>query len=308
MKLTNCVVVVALLLWPGILVRAQERLQLAQSRPPIPAVASVDADGRVILRMQVEVFAAKPTKGAPGSENPPVFEPSWTEHSLVLKEKDIVKVQNTSGKAIAFKDLRAHLPKETAALYTWSDKVDPLHLRIIKEGTLIFYLAAPSAPTGPTVGTSAVPRLVSIPPGPAPAATPVTGLETFLKKQGYRAVPLERSSGLLTVRVEIRGKKVLLCLDTGAAYTCLDRYRLRDLSLEWNDDVWCLLDDLEVGGFRTGKFTVAAYDMTAVNQGIRMQNGPSLDGLLGADVLRPLSAVIDHAGATLYLRKPEPTK
>lgn len=41
---------------------------------------------------------------------------------------------------------------------------------------------------------------------------------------------------------------------------------------------------------------------------LRAMNQPECDGLLGANVLRPLRAVIDHAGRVLYLHPKERSK
>ena len=47
------------------------------------------------------------------------------------------------------------------------EPVDPLHLRVLKEGTLVFALPAPRAPTG-----SGIPGSGAAPFGPAPRNVP----------------------------------------------------------------------------------------------------------------------------------------
>ena len=48
--------------------------------------------------------------------------------------------------------------------------------------------------------------------------------------------------------------------------------------------------------------------MTGTNRVARAWSVAPVDCLLGADIFRQYAAVLDHAGAVLYLRKPEPKK
>jgi hypothetical protein len=216
-------------------------------------------------------------------------ESAWREETYHLEEAQ-VRVCDTNGKEVDWKTLKTLLKKETPGLYSYYEKIDPLHLRNIKEGTLIFMFRLPEEPQH----------------APKPA---FAGLPELLRKHGYLAVPLERSgSGHLVVRVQINGKMVLLAVDTGANESCLDRWRVRHLGLKWEDDVECVLKAMEIGKLKTGEVRVVAHDMTEANETNKAYNYPLLDGLLGADVLQKFSAVIDHGGAALYLRKREEKK
>jgi hypothetical protein len=288
-------VIAALMLAQGGKARAEEKLSLPKSSTPTPVVASMDKDGRVVLRMQVPEYRANSAiKVDPGaSDTPGVYEMVWREQTYRLDVKE-VKVYDTAGKEIDAKALPRLLSKETLAVYSYDPKLDPLHLRTIKDGTLIFVYLPPK-------------------PGKAPEAdgnAPVPGLADFLKKQGYVAVPLERLGieSRFGVRVRVRGKELLLVVDTGAANSHFDRFRVRHLDLKSDDDGVFDLDGMEIGGLKSGRLMVYPIDMTDSNKAERILNCPLLDGLLGADVLQPLAAVMEYGGAVLYLRKQESKK
>jgi hypothetical protein len=176
------------------------------------------------------------------------FELYWHEQTFHVEIKN-VKVYDSAGKPIDAKALPKLFKKETPALW-FSEKLDPLHLRTVKEGTLAFvYLDPKPAPGGARVKEA--------------KNTPIPGLADLLKKQGYVAVPLKRlCSGHLGVHVQVRGKKLFLMLDTGASNTSFDRRQVRHLGLDWGDHAQCVLDDMEISGIKTGRFWVTAHDET----------------------------------------------
>jgi RNA polymerase sigma factor (sigma-70 family) len=75
-----------------------------------------------------------------------------------------IRVHDAKGREIDAKELRQRLKKETIALASADGQpVDPLHLRLYKEDTLVFVLPQ---------GSPAVPGAAPIAPPPAPAAAP----------------------------------------------------------------------------------------------------------------------------------------
>jgi hypothetical protein len=86
------------------------------------------------------------------------------------------KVRDTQGKVVGAKQLPNRLLGETAALIHWGQTVlDPLHLRLIKDGTLVIWLPLRTTPAFPAVDeTFGVPPVAVEPmlAPPAPAAQP----------------------------------------------------------------------------------------------------------------------------------------
>jgi hypothetical protein len=221
---------------------------------------------------------------------------TWREVTYRLSPKEVA-AYDSSCKKLDAKELPGLLKQETLALYSHGAKLDPLSLRTVRPGTLIFVHPDPDN-CGPDGGEKAA----------AEPEVRARGLGDFFSKQGYKAVPLQRLGAELVVQVRIGQNKLLLCLDTGASQTVLDRYRVRNLDLNWDKNDESDLDELQIGEIRKGPIRVAAYDMTANNRSLRYYNCPDIDGLLGADVIRSLGAVIDHPGGVLYMHKPEPRK
>src|SRR5439155_7479493 len=91
---------------------------------------------------------------------------------------DDVQVLDSQGKKIAWTQATKLLKEETVAMASlWGQPVDPLHLRVLKDGTLTFLLPAPKpqargvpgilpAPAGPVLPPA------RLPPGAAPPAPP----------------------------------------------------------------------------------------------------------------------------------------
>jgi RNA polymerase sigma factor (sigma-70 family) len=101
---------------------------------------------------------------------------------------DDIQVIDTKGKAVDKKDLPKLLKEETVAMASlWGQPVDPLHLRVLKDGVLTFVLpmpkpGAPGAAVFPAfpgfqpVGGAlpiAIPPVPALPPGPAGGALPI---------------------------------------------------------------------------------------------------------------------------------------
>ena len=105
---------------------------------------------------------------------------AWKLQSQTYDLKD-VEVLDTKGKTLNASDVAKTLKEETVALASmWGQKVDPLHLRLVKDGTLIFNLPMPKGVVGfPGFGVGPVPggpfpQPQLIPPmGPFPAPQPV---------------------------------------------------------------------------------------------------------------------------------------
>jgi hypothetical protein len=82
---------------------------------------------------------------------------------------DDVQVLDTKGQKVDTKDLAKMLKEETVAMASmYGQPVDPLHLRVLKEGTLTFVLPAPKGIRGGpgfSPGGPPVPLPAPLPPG-----------------------------------------------------------------------------------------------------------------------------------------------
>ena len=148
----------------------------------------------------------------------------------------------------------------------------------------------------------------------APAAPALPPHLKALAARGYRRIPLTLlSTGHLEVMGAVGGKPVRVLLDTGAASTVADRewatsagFTLRPLGIKGAGSValdLALVEgaELSIGGIRLFRIPVLAIDLREVRAALRQQGVEPPDLVLGGDVLKAWSAVIDYPTATLWL-------
>ena len=123
------------------------KLRLATGPAPVQALASMGKDGRVILRMIVpdamvstflRIVAEKETRIAG------TF-PANQETTTAYRRGE-VRVFDIHGREVDWAFLPKLLDQEVLALAAVGERVDPLHLRLTKEGTLVFVIPPPKQP------------------------------------------------------------------------------------------------------------------------------------------------------------------
>jgi RNA polymerase sigma factor (sigma-70 family) len=180
-----------------------EKINLPKGAAPIQVLASLDRDGKLVVKTAVMMFRVIGVPGGPAAPlpvAPPAIAPPGgagfgggagggiavagkvkmvTTVQSQTYDLDDVQILDTKGKKIDKKELAKLLKEETVAMASqWGQAVDPLHLRVLKEGTLTFVLPAPKGVPGgfgigiPGGGAVPVP-LPTLPPGAVPPAPPV---------------------------------------------------------------------------------------------------------------------------------------
>jgi RNA polymerase sigma factor (sigma-70 family) len=136
---------------------------------PLPAIPGAPAPGGApnVPGLPLGVAPGAPAV-APGGM------PAWELRSQTYNLDD-VEVLDTRGKRLDKTTVRKRLRTETVALASmWGQKVDPLHLRVLRDGMLVFVLPAPRAipgEGGPGPGIPALPPAPAVPQG-GPAVAP----------------------------------------------------------------------------------------------------------------------------------------
>jgi RNA polymerase sigma factor (sigma-70 family) len=153
--------------------KAWPRPRLPAGPAPVQVLAVVMPDGRMIIRREQPTYYVPQTARTERGQ----LVTSYTAITTTVEQRyDLqwVRVFDTRGKEVPRERLARLLKTETVVLASADGRpVDPLHLRLLKEDTLIVVLPAPQAPT-PGVPLQATPALVS-PPLPAPVAPPAVG-------------------------------------------------------------------------------------------------------------------------------------
>jgi hypothetical protein len=150
--------------------------RLPAGLPPAQALVALDKEGRLTVWRAVTVYQPK-TVLVGGGRSVTGYEmvSALTAARYRLAE---VQVYDSKGKAVSPRDLPRMLPGETLALVAQDGRpLDRLHLRLVKEGTLVFVVPAPDAvpppavPVSPNTPAAGPPVSTTAPP----AASPVPG-------------------------------------------------------------------------------------------------------------------------------------
>jgi RNA polymerase sigma factor (sigma-70 family) len=147
--------------------------ELPSGPPPQQAVVSLDEDGALIAQVRKTYYEPVTTLTADGRQvtSYRLRDALQTHHS----RRGEYQTYDTKLKKIAPKELSKRLKEETPALVFWAAKgkrIDPLHLRFIKDGTLIFTLSPQVVQAVPPAVPVTAPPLEGAVPPPAPNFTP----------------------------------------------------------------------------------------------------------------------------------------
>jgi RNA polymerase sigma factor (sigma-70 family) len=154
--------------------RGKKKISLPKGPPPVQVLVSLAKNGKLVVKM-TNMIGFRPAPKRPANLPPPapgaprlgglgLMPPlGRLESSYDLNE---VQVLDTTGKKVGKKELAKLLEDETVAVASFGGKpIDPLHLRILKEGTLVFILPVGGLPFPPGL---APPGMLPFPPNVAP--------------------------------------------------------------------------------------------------------------------------------------------
>lgn len=142
-------------------------------------------------------------------------------------------------------------------------------------------------------------------------------LKDFLSDKGYSKVKLKLTkTNHFEIKASINGVRGRFILDTGASSSCvgfeaIDQFKLRVLDSEIKavgagaSDMATKLsksNTLKIGNWKKQRVTLILFNLTHVNQGLQAHNANTVDGIIGADILKKGKAIIDYQRKYLYLK------
>ena len=142
-------------------------------------------------------------------------------------------------------------------------------------------------------------------------------LPAYLKTLGYIEVPFTITRvNHIVVHAKVNGEDVVLIVDTGASRTCIaescaERLGLTSGRVEQVAVSFALprktralskLESLDIGSLHLTDFETWLVDFPYINMIVQMKGEEFCDGVLGADILRRTSAVIDYRCSKIYLK------
>ena len=142
-------------------------------------------------------------------------------------------------------------------------------------------------------------------------------LPGYLKSLGYIEVPFTITRvNHIVIQAKANGQDVTLIVDTGASRTCIaescaERLGLKSgrveevavsFALPKKTKALSKLESLDIGSLHMTDFETWIVDFSYINMIVQWQGEEFCDGVLGADILKSQSAVIDYKCRKLYLK------
>ena len=142
-------------------------------------------------------------------------------------------------------------------------------------------------------------------------------LYQFLRSRGYTRVRLlTLPTNHYVVIATLNGTLGRFVLDTGASSTCVStelathfhlnpkpsEEKASSASANELDTEVAHHNELVIGSWSSKRRSVVLFDMQAVNHALQKHNIEVVDGIIGADILQSVNAIIDYKNDWLYLR------
>ena len=142
-------------------------------------------------------------------------------------------------------------------------------------------------------------------------------LYQFLRSRGYTRVRLlTLPTNHYVVIATLNGTLGRFILDTGASTTCVStelathfhlnpkpsEEKASSASANELDTEVAHHNELVIGSWSSKRRSVVLFDMQAVNHALQKHDIEVVDGIIGADILQSVNAIIDYKNDWLYLK------
>ena len=142
-------------------------------------------------------------------------------------------------------------------------------------------------------------------------------LPAYLQSLGYIEIPFKVTRvNHIVIKAKANGQDIVLIVDTGASRTCIAKSCAERLgltsgrvekvavsfALPQKTKALSKLESLDIGSLHLTNFETWLVDFSYINMIVQMKGEEFCDGVLGADVLRRTSAVIDYKCCKMYLK------
>ena len=142
-------------------------------------------------------------------------------------------------------------------------------------------------------------------------------LYQFLRSRGYGRVRLlTLPTNHYVVIATLNSTEGRFILDTGASTTCVStelathfhlnpkpsEEKASSASSNELDTEVAHNNELLIGPWSSKRRSVVLFDMQAVNNALQKHHIETVDGIIGADILQSVNAIIDYKNDWLYLR------
>ena len=143
-----------------------------------------------------------------------------------------------------------------------------------------------------------------------------TTLNKFLKEYGYLAVKLQfLKTKHYSLEVKINGKSGRFILDTGASNSCIcislekkfkviskdSKVKASSANSEMTNTKISKNNSIQIGKWES-KLNLITFNMNHINKALGEKQIDTVDGIIGADILKKSKAIIDYKSNKLYLK------
>ncbi len=118
------------------------------------------------------------------------------------------------------------------------------------------------------------------------------------------------------ITAKINGISGRFILDTGASHTCIGLHKIDFFKLTSKeskikaagagasnmDTLISIKNSIEINSWKYKKLKIVLFDLVHVNEALLAHKGLSVDGIIGADVLKKGNAIIDYKRRSLYMK------
>jgi predicted aspartyl protease len=142
-------------------------------------------------------------------------------------------------------------------------------------------------------------------------------LKAFLKNK-YTAVKLKHTNtNHFVIKAKINGTKGRFIIDTGASSTCIGsefitKFKLHTTASDTKAtgagsiDIFTELsknNSIQIGKWKKKNIAFVILDLNHINTALKNHHSKTVDGIIGADILKKGKAIIDYSTDTLHLKK-----
>lgn len=145
----------------------------------------------------------------------------------------------------------------------------------------------------------------------------MSSLRRFLETEGFKRVALKKiNSNHFEFSAKVNGITGSFILDTGASNSCIGTDSIDYFNLKTQDssvkaagagavNMQTQISEqnlLQIGTWKKKNVDFVIFDLSHVNEALRLAEAAPVHGIIGADVLKSSRAVIDYGRNCLYLK------
>lgn len=143
-------------------------------------------------------------------------------------------------------------------------------------------------------------------------------LSEFLENKNYHKVDLEKNQiGHYQFQISLNGIDGNFILDTGASSSCVgiefaEKYNLSPEKSDYKaagagaidmETHQSKVESMHINGVNIEIENIILFDLTQINEALTQHDACKIDGIVGAEILEQLSAIISYAERTVYLKE-----